>query len=119
MIRVANALLASGLATFIALGPTALLVSPAAAADGPSITVHFADLNPNDAKSVSRLYQRIEAAAVKLCSPVAVGGPEVDSQDFHSCLSDAVERAVISLDRPGLSAYHRSRVARPMAAHPQ
>jgi UrcA family protein len=118
MVRVANTLLASSLATLIALGSTALRANPPAAApDGPSITVHFGDLNLEDARSVARLYQRIEAAAAKLCSPVAVGGPEVDAQDYHSCISDAVGRAVTTLDRPGLSAYYRS-LARLMAAQP-
>jgi UrcA family protein len=119
MIRVANALVASGLATLISLGPTALRANPPLAAPNlPSITVHFGDLNLDDAQSVSRLYRRIEAAAVKLCSPVAVGGPEIDAKDYHRCVSDAVERAVTTLDRPGLSAYYRLRVARLMAAQP-
>jgi UrcA family protein len=119
MVRIANVLAASGLAMLLSVGPGALLANtPAVAPDGPSITVHFGDLNLDDAKAVSRLYQRIEAAAVKLCSPVAVGGPEVDAQDYHSCVADAVDRAVTALDRPGLSAYYRSRVARLMAAQP-
>jgi UrcA family protein len=119
MVRVVNALAASGLATLITLGSGALRANPPTTApDGPSITVHFADLNLDDARSVARLYQRIEAAAVKLCTPVAVGGPEVDAKDYHSCVSDAVDRAVTTLDRPGLSAYYRLHVARLMAAQP-
>jgi UrcA family protein len=91
-----------------------MLAGSAGAALGAdrAIAVPYADLDLADAAGAAILYHRIEVAAARLCGPREVGGPDVDSLAYHRCVVAAIGRAVREVDRPALSAYHRTHVRR-------
>jgi UrcA family protein len=81
------------------------LVTPSAfAGDEPrSETVKFQDLNVDSPAGVEALYNRIHAAARRVCAqsdPVAVAG-------VGSCIRKAEGKAIQDLNLPGLTAYYR------------
>jgi UrcA family protein len=71
----------------------------------PTVTVSYADLNLSDAAGVRLLYQRIVAAAQRVC------GPEVNNTDPNPvtprerCIAEAVSRAVNNVGSPALTRY--------------
>jgi UrcA family protein len=65
-------------------------------------TVRFADLNLAVAQDVAELYRRIEYTARKVCRE--------HLRDREECTRRAVSNAITKIDRPALTAYHRSRV---------
>jgi UrcA family protein len=65
-------------------------------------TVRFADLNLAVSQDVAELYRRIEYAARKVCMEHV--------RDREECTRRAVSNAITKIDRPALTAYHRSRV---------
>jgi UrcA family protein len=88
-----------------AAGPT-----PSASTETHSTTVHFADLNLDQPAAVAALYQRINAAAGQVCGEPRLTGSHFVSSDWVRCVSQAVDRAVITLDRPELNAYHQTHI---------
>lgn len=65
-------------------------------------TVRFADLNLAAAKDVAELYRRIEYAARKVCME--------HTRDREECARRAVSNAVMKIDRPQLTAFHRTKM---------
>ena len=65
-------------------------------------TVRFADLNLAVAQDVAELYRRIEYTARKVCRDHV--------RDREECTRRAVSNAVVKIDRPALTAFHRSRI---------
>jgi len=90
---------------------------PAAASPPPAggevrqITVHFDDLNLDQAAGVAVLYRRIRGAAEQVCGEPQRPGSRIISPFWAGCVAQAVERAVVALDRPSLTAYHRVHTA--------
>lgn len=70
-------------------------------------TVHFEDLNVDRPAGAAVLYRRIKGAAVRVCGEPKVTGSFMISKYWRSCVADAVDRAVLAVDRPALTAYHR------------
>jgi UrcA family protein len=81
---------------------------PVAGADVQTTTVHFADLNLDQPAGVASLYRRITVAADRVCGEPYLTGSHVVSDGWRVCVTQAVDRAVLVLDRPTLSAYHRA-----------
>jgi UrcA family protein len=74
----------------------------------PQESVRLGDLDLNKSKDVSLAYIRLRWAAEKVC-------PMVDSAEFtlrvegQRCVSQAIERAVESIDAPLLTSFFQSR----------
>ena len=85
------------------------LAAPGAAAAGDvgQITVHFGDLNINQTAGVTVLYKRIRQAAERVCGEPQLPGSHVVSLDWRRCVAEAIDQAVVSVDRPALTAYYR------------
>jgi UrcA family protein len=65
-------------------------------------TVRFADLNLAVTQDVAELYRRIEYTARKVCREHV--------RDREECTRRAVTNAIRKIDRPALTAFHRSQV---------
>ena len=91
----------------------AALAAPAVstAANVEQITVHFGDLNIDQTTGAVILYRRIRHAAERVCGERELPGSRVVSLDWRRCVADSIDRAVISVDRPALTAYHRVHAA--------
>jgi UrcA family protein len=75
------------------------------------ITVHFGDLNVDRPAGSTVLYRRIRHAAEEVCGERRDPGTQMISSQWRSCVAQAIDRAVVSLDRPALTAYHRLQAA--------
>jgi UrcA family protein len=71
------------------------------------ITVRYADLDLNQPHDVGVLYHRIRLAADESCGIGEVTGSHLKLPSWKQCVARAVDEAVVSLDRPALTAYHR------------
>src|SRR5260370_27102336 len=80
------------------------------ARDVEQITVHFGDLNIDQTTGAAVLDRRIQHAAERACGEPQLTGSHVVSPDWRRCVTQAVDRAVVALDRPALTAYHRVHV---------
>jgi UrcA family protein len=87
--------------------------APRAGTDANSVVVHFADLNLDQPAGVATLYRRINFAAGHVCGEPYRTGSHVISDDWSNCVTQAVHRAVLALDRPTLNAYHRAHIFPP------
>ena len=89
------------------------LAAPAAAdaGDVDQITVHFGDLNIDRTAGAVVLYRRIRHAAERVCGEPQLPGSRVVSVAWRRCVADSIDRAVVSVDRPALTAYHRVHAA--------
>ncbi len=90
----------------------AAAVAPAAASpadSGPSVVVHYGDLDRSSAEGIATLYRRLGDAAADVCGPPTRTGTHLVSQEYKDCVSDAVHRAVLHIHENALTAYHRSR----------
>jgi UrcA family protein len=106
LIAPAAALALSGL-----LLATALVSFPAQAgapATAPALQVKVGDLDLTRPAGIAILYQRLQFAAQQVCGPSGVTGTRLRDRDWQNCINAAVENAVRQLDRPALTAYHRS-----------
>jgi UrcA family protein len=81
--------------------------TPPAGEDIRRITVHFDDLNLEQPRGVAVLYRRVRLAAEQACGEPQRPGEAILSSDWRACVAQAVERAVVTVDRPALTAYHR------------
>ncbi|MGB6309049.1 MAG: UrcA family protein [Steroidobacteraceae bacterium] len=75
--------------------------------DAGGITVRFGDLNLEQPRGVTVLYRRLTRAAEHVCGEPERPGEAILSADWRACVAQAVERAVVTVDRPALTAYHR------------
>lgn len=76
--------------------------------DVEQITVHFGDLDLDQRAGAAVLHRRIRNAAEHVCGVPQSPGTNIPSLAWRSCVADSVERSVIAVDRPALTAYHRS-----------
>lgn len=65
-------------------------------------TIRFADLNLSAPQDVAELYRRLEYTARKVCLEHV--------RDREECMRRAVASAVLKIDRPSLTALHRSKL---------
>jgi UrcA family protein len=85
-----------------------LLVISSALAGSPSreppqVTVNYQELNLSTTAGAKVLYQRIKRAARAVCAPLQ------DRQaQWRDCYGSAIADAVAEIDRPMLTALHRS-----------
>jgi UrcA family protein len=75
--------------------------------------VHFRDLNIDRPEGAAVLYRRIERAAERVCGEPQLTGSYVISPFWRGCVTQAVEQAVATVDRPALTAYHREHAGSP------
>lgn len=92
-------------------GGTAAASPPPAGGEVRQITVHFNDLNLDQAAGVAALYRRIRLAAEQVCGEPQRPGSRIISPYWASCVAQAVAQAVVAVDRPPLTAYHRVHTA--------
>jgi len=101
-------------ATFSAVAfVCACLIMNSAAAGGPigetlKQKVIYSDLNLDRAEGIAALYQRVHAAAARVCSPTESRETGL-SYTSQSCIADATSRAVMTINNPALSAYSNAR----------
>jgi len=88
-----------------------LCAATAAADEVDSVTVSYADLDLSKPAGVQMLYQRIKAAAHKVCSPLEDRQLQ-RMQQWRDCYETAVANAVTTINRPTLTALHRSSSSR-------
>jgi UrcA family protein len=94
----------------------AVLASPlVAAATAPTLergyelvtrTVKFADLDLRSKTGVATLYERIQSAAKQVCEPENSRTFEHINR-IRRCEQRAVDQAVMDVNSPGLTEYHR------------
>jgi UrcA family protein len=85
--------------------------TPPAGEDVGRITVRFGDLNLEQPAGVAVLYRRLRHAAEHVCGEPERPGEATISVAWRACVAQAVERAVVTVDRPALTAYHREHTA--------
>jgi UrcA family protein len=78
--------------------------------DSTAISVKHVNFTRPD--EVAALYRNISYAADRVCGPSNVPGFHFDSPKYTRCYEKAVDNAVVSLDRPELTAYYQDRLAR-------
>jgi UrcA family protein len=75
----------------------------------PSRAVRFADLNLASDKDVATLYHRIQWAARLVCLDATFMSDPLRVKKLELCIDATVERAIGNVNRPLLTALHRSR----------
>jgi len=86
-----------------AIGLTATLAHAETAADVPSASVSYADLNLSTEQGSRVLHQRLVAAARQVC-PSNVGPDARQLSQSRRCVASAVERAINDVRDPKLAA---------------
>jgi UrcA family protein len=104
----AAVLVAAGTGRHDALAATSKAPS---AGDVAQITVRFGDLNLDQPAGAAALYRRIRLAAERVCGDPLPPGSAIPSHSWRSCVAQAIERSVIAVDRPALTAYYRKHAA--------
>ena len=74
-----------------------------------TIAVRFADLKVNTPDGVVAVYNRIERAARQVCGTDDLSGLRLMSDDWQSCVSSSIARAIREVNAPLLSAYSTER----------
>jgi UrcA family protein len=91
------------------------MVSTAGAAeagDQPSMHISTSDLNLSKSTDVAKLYARIKTAAKQVCNDEVVTGSRLESSSKRQCMSQAVDGAVMQINNPSLSAYHKQEASK-------
>jgi UrcA family protein len=94
------------IAAFGTASTLAMAAQTATAADldaSKQLLVHYADLDLTRPAGAQVLFRRIQSAAKLVCSPLASWA--LLQNRFDHCVSDAVAKAVMHVDRPALSEY--------------
>ncbi|MBV6423027.1 MAG: hypothetical protein NAOJABEB_00816 [Steroidobacteraceae bacterium] len=79
----------------------------AGAAELPAKTVFYGDLNLSSPAGAGVLYARIKAAAKQVCP--GYGERTISARDArNACIAQTVDKAVADVNRPLLSALHKS-----------
>ena len=86
------------------------LLAPAAPQELPAVRLVYSDLNLATPAGVSKLYERIRAAAARSCAPLqeTMTGTRINT-GYDACVHDAVGSTVEKLAIPGLTALHAAR----------
>jgi len=109
IVRCAPVVAALGMLTSVAFGASALQAEPAA--ELPTVTVRYADLNLNTPAGVEMLYARLRAASRSVCGVVDAHGLN-DAQAAKSCYREVLEAAVENVHLPTLTALHSTGTGR-------
>jgi UrcA family protein len=113
-----NATLKSSIpATVIGAFVVSLLGVGAAAAATPDVrteTVRYQDLNLQSETGVEILFQRIHAAARRVCDQPSAAGM-FSSYGIKGCVEKAEGRAVTAVNLPALSAFYQKSTGHPVA----
>jgi UrcA family protein len=100
---ISTAICASGLIMLLGASTHAMAGEPQSATTlGPSVTVHFGDLNPSTSQGVEVLYGRIKSAAQTVC------GPWDRYWEWKVCYQATIDHAVGRINLPRLTALHRA-----------
>ena len=81
-----------------------------------SVTVHFEDLDTNNAHGAAVLYRRIKAAAEDVCGNLTSTRSLTLLARYSSCVEGAISGAVAKVNRPLLTDYAVARGAAPVGA---
>jgi UrcA family protein len=81
--------------------------------DVRSESVKFEDLNLQSDAGVAALYQRIHAAARRVCDQPGEAGLS-SSYAIQSCEEKAESRAIMKVNLPALSAFYQKKSGRPV-----
>ena len=98
--------------TFLA-AVLAVVVSSLATADNAIVnvkteTVNYSDLRLTSKVGVAVLYGRLRGAAERACAPLA--GEQLSAKSkYRSCYDDALAKAVVAVNHPGLSEYYEEK----------
>jgi UrcA family protein len=109
MSRIASKLIHAA-AALLAVASQAHAAAPTSAVnpDSYSTAVHFADLNLDHPAGIAALYRRLNWAAERVCGEPQLTGSHLISPYWQSCVAQAVSSAILAVDRPALTAYHRA-----------
>ena len=80
----------------------------------PTITVSYAELDINKPRGLEVLYSRIERAAKSVCNFEDSPRQLAQMRQAKACYRTAVDDAVRQINRPTLTALHRTKVRAPM-----
>jgi UrcA family protein len=107
----------SNMKLIVTLGATLWLgtMATSALADPPAVpplvakstTVRFADLNLQSPEGARALYARIRTAAAELCGEQFSLWDGNRLREWKTCYRATIDRAVVQLNRPALTAMHR------------
>lgn len=105
----AGSVLVASTATIAAMLMTATAAHAAADDSARSLTVHFADLNPDSAAGSKTLYRRLGQAAEQVCGDDFSVVELDEMRSIEKCKQVAIENAVAEIDQPRLiDLYDRS-----------
>jgi len=106
----------SMLAGILAMAPLALGTGAQAAspAQGTQV-VHYGDLNLDSEQGTHLLYQRLRSASQLVCAPFVEARDLARRRAWQNCVDAALSDAVMQVNRPMLSALHKSSIGRPSA----
>ena len=79
----------------------------------PSVTVHFADLNPATAQGARALYDRIADAAQSVCGPSFSLWDDNAHRTWKTCYRATIAHTVRQINRPELTALHQKMLGIP------
>lgn len=84
----------------------AVVAQPASAADVPSTTFRYGDLDLGDPRDAKAMLDRIRRAATVVCraSPFTSGTEITALERFDACRRESIARAVTHLDAPLVTA---------------
>jgi len=105
-------------AVIMTLGTFSILRASAPWGSPRSEFVRYHDSDLNKPANTQRLYNRIHAAAERVCAPLKSGGLEARER-LHACVDQAVAAAVANVNHPQLSALHSATIGRWQAASAQ
>ena len=95
-----------------AVGPGAATAAFAANPDGPaSLKVQISDLNLTSDAGAHEALTRIQRAARHVCGDGDTQPGLSQQIQFRSCVSESVQRAVVAINAPGLTAVSQGRSA--------
>ncbi len=99
------------LVTVLAASGTALADHPTEPLDLPKVTVSYRDLNVANPEGARVLYNRIRAAAQKVCGPTLASWYPGVRASWNKCYEETVDRAVKDVNRPMLTGLHQKRIS--------
>jgi UrcA family protein len=89
--------------TTLTLAGSAIALADDAAASNTAV-VRYSDLDLNNTRGASALYQRIRSAAYHVCRNLE--GRSLESQEgYATCVHQAIEKAIVDVDRTSVTAY--------------
>jgi UrcA family protein len=84
-----------------------------------SVTVRFADLNLNKVDGAATLYNRLQRAARRVCSPLRGTVALRDRRRYAECVDAALSNAIAMVDHPVVTEYFATRTGDKLRAPAQ